>query len=221
MDEPLASLDEARKAEILPFIERLRDQSRIPIVYVSHSIPEVARLASTVVLLAEGMVAAAGPAGEILHRLDLLDLTGRADAGAIIEARVERHDDRYGLTELSSRAGIWRLPRVDAGVGERLRLRVRARDVMLARAAPAGLSALNVLKGVIVEIGGRQGPIVDIRLDCNGDALIASLTRYSVEHLRLVPGTHVHALVKSVALDRREAFPGAADADTEEASPPA
>jgi molybdate transport system ATP-binding protein len=220
MDEPLASLDEVLKAEILPFIERLRDESRIPIVYVSHSIAEVGRLASTVVLLSEGKVAAVGPAREILHRLDLLALTGRAEAGAIIEARVERHDDRYGLTELGSRAGIWRLPRVEAGVGERLRLRVHARDVMLARARPADLSALNILAGVIVEISGGKGPIVDIRLDCNGDVLIASLTRYSVEHLGLVPGTQVHALVKSVALDRRDSFPGAADADTGAFLPP-
>ena len=118
MDEPLASLDEARKAEILPYIERLRDQSRVPIVYVSHSIAEVARLASTIVLLSEGKVAAVGPTSEIMQRLDLFPLTGRAEAGAIIEATVERHDERFGLTELRSRAGLWKLPRLDAPVGD-------------------------------------------------------------------------------------------------------
>jgi molybdate transport system ATP-binding protein len=203
MDEPLAALDEARRAEILPYIERLRDQSRVPIVYVSHSIAEVSRLASSIVVLSEGRVAAAGPTAEIMHRLDLFPLTGRAEAGAIVEATVERHDERFGLTELRSRAGLWRLPRLDAPVGARLRLRVRARDVMIAKTAPVDVSALNVLPGVVADIGSHDGPIVEIRLDCNGEALLARLTRYSLERLGLAPGTLVHALVKSVALDRR------------------
>src|SRR5262249_60507066 len=103
MDEPLASLDEARKAEILPYIERLRDHSKVPIIYVSHSIVEVARLATTVVLLSDGKVAAVGPTSEIMQRLDLFPLTGRAEAGAVIEATVRGHDETYGLTELASR----------------------------------------------------------------------------------------------------------------------
>ena len=203
MDEPLASLDEARKAEILPYIERLRDQSRVPIVYVSHSIAEVIRLASTIVLVSEGKVAAVGSTSEIMHRIDLFPLTGRAEAGAIIEATVESHDERFGLTELRSRAGVWKMPRLDAPTGTRLRLRVRARDVLLAKSAPADLSALNILEGVVADIGATDGPTIDIRLDCNGEALIARLTRYSVERLGLGPGTPVYALVKSVALDRR------------------
>jgi molybdate transport system ATP-binding protein len=88
MDEPLASLDEQRKTEILPYIERLRDESEVPIVYVSHSIPEVARLATTVVLMSDGKVAAAGPTPDIMQRLDLFPLTGRAEAGALVEAAV-------------------------------------------------------------------------------------------------------------------------------------
>ncbi len=203
MDEPLASLDEQRKAEILPYIERLRDESKVPIVYVSHAIAEVARLAMTVVLVSDGKVAAVGPTPEIMQRLDLFPLTGRAEAGAVVEAMVERHDDSFGLTELSSRAGRWTLQRLDAPVGTRLRLRVRARDVMLARSAPTDLSALNVLPGIVAAIGPYDGPIVEIRVDCNGEALIARLTRYSVERLGLAPGTPVFALVKSVALDRR------------------
>jgi molybdate transport system ATP-binding protein len=203
MDEPLASLDEARKAEILPYIERLRDQARVPIVYVSHSIPEVARLASTIVLLNEGKVAAVGPTSEIMHRLDLFPLTGRAEAGALIEAAVERHDEEFGLTELRSRGGFWRLPRLDAPIGARLRLRVRARDVMVATSSPSNLSALNVLAGVVADIGSAHGAIVEVRLDCGGDVLIARLTRYSVQHLGLAQGRPVYALIKSVALDRR------------------
>jgi molybdate transport system ATP-binding protein len=203
MDEPLASLDEARKAEILPYIERLRDQSRVPIVYVSHSVAEVTRLASSMVLLSEGKVAAAGSIFDVMHRLDLVPLTGQAEAGAIIEAVVERHDAAFGLTELRSRAGLWRLPRLNAPVSARLRLRVNARDVMLAKSAPKDLSALNILPGIVAEMGTGDEPTVEIRLDCNGDALIARLTRYSVDRLGLRVGEPVHALVKSVALDRR------------------
>jgi molybdate transport system ATP-binding protein len=202
MDEPLASLDEQRKAEILPYIERLRDESKVPMVYVSHSIPEVARLATTVVLMSEGKVAAAGPTSDIMQRLDLFPLTGRAEAGAVIEATVERHDDGAGLTELSSRAGLWRLHRVDAPVGARLRLRVRARDVILARYAPIDISALNVLPGVVTGVGSRDTPIVEVRVDCNGEALIARLTRHSAEQLGLAPGLPVFAVVKGVAFDR-------------------
>jgi molybdate transport system ATP-binding protein len=203
MDEPLASLDEARKAEILPYIERLRDQASVPIVYVSHSIGEVARLASTIVLVSDGKVAAVGPTAEIMHRLDLLPLTGRAEAGALIEATVERHDEQFGLTELRSRAGLWKLPRLDVPVGVRLRLRVRARDVMIATSPPSDLSALNVLSGLVSDIGPPDGAIVEVRLDCAADVLIARLTRYSVQRLGLALGTRVYALIKSVALDRR------------------
>jgi molybdate transport system ATP-binding protein len=221
MDEPLASLDEARKAEILPYIERLRDQNHVPIVYVSHSLSEVARLASTVVLLAGGKVAARGTTGEVMHRLDLFALTDRAEAGAIIEATVERHDRAFGLTELRSRAGLWRLPRLQSPIGTRLRLRVRARDVMLAKSAPTDLSALNIVKGVVVDMadaGSGIDPVVEIKLDCSGDVLIARLTRYSVQRLGLAPGQTVHALVKSVALNPRDLsgpIPTAAGADAE------
>src|SRR5215475_12960827 len=203
MDEPLASLDEARKAEILPYIERLRDHSRVPIVYVSHSIAEVTRLASTVVLLSEGTVAAVGPTAEVMQRLDLFPLTGRAEAGAVIEATVERHDDSFGLTELRSGAGLWKLSRLEVGVGTRLRLRVRARDVILAKSRPADVSALNVFPGTVSEIGTPAGPIVELRINCHGEALLARLTRYSVDRLGLAPGASVFVLVKSVALDRR------------------
>jgi molybdate transport system ATP-binding protein len=203
MDEPLASLDEPRKAEILPYVERLRDHGNVPIVYVSHSIAEVTRLASAMVLLSEGKVAAVGPVHEVMQRVDLFPLTGRAEAGAIVSATVERHDEGYALTELRSRAGLWKLPRIDAAVGARLRLRVRARDVMLARSAPVDLSALNVFSGVVAAISPGERPIMDVRVDCNGEALMARLTRYSIERLQLAPGVPVYALVKSVALDRR------------------
>jgi molybdate transport system ATP-binding protein len=219
MDEPLASLDEARKTEILPYIERLRDTAGVPIVYVSHQIAEVARLATTLVILSEGRVAAVGPTAAIMGRIDLFPLTGRAEAGALLTTRVAAHDDAFGLTTLRASAGELRVPHLDLPVGAALRIRIRARDVMIALEAPQGLSALNVLPGTVAEIRGADGPIVEMRLDCAGEALIARLTRRSVETLGLIPGRPVYAVIKSIAFDHH-AFAGAAppspgaDADT-------
>ncbi|HEX6440891.1 MAG TPA: molybdenum ABC transporter ATP-binding protein [Stellaceae bacterium] len=218
MDEPLASLDEARKAEILPYIERLRDDTRIPIVYVSHQVAEVARLATTLVVLSEGRVAAAGPAAAIMGRIDLFPLTGRAEAGAILTTRVAEHDLRFGLTTLRAAAGELRVPYTDLRLGEPLRVRIRARDVMIALEPPQGLSALNVLPGTVAEIGHADGPIVQIRLDCAGEALVARLTRRSVETLGLEPGRPVYAVIKSIAFDHHAiagSLPAAPGADAE------
>jgi molybdate transport system ATP-binding protein len=203
MDEPLASLDEDRKAEILPYIERLRDETRLPIVYVSHSIAEVARLASTLVILSEGRIAAAGPAAEVMTRLDLSPITGRPETGAIIETRIVDHDAAFGLTRLRAAAGELRVPRLELPAGSKVRVRIRARDVMIAVREPTGLSALNVLPGVITEIGPSEGPIAELRLDCRGDALIARLTRQSIATLKLSNGRKVYAVIKSVAFDSR------------------
>ena len=114
MDEPLASLDEARKAEIFPYIERLRDEGGVPIVLVSHSVAEIARLATSVVVLSEGRVTASGPAAEILRHTNLFAQTGLTEAGALIEAQVLRHEDGFGLTVLQARAGTLTVPRLDA-----------------------------------------------------------------------------------------------------------
>jgi molybdate transport system ATP-binding protein len=219
MDEPLASLDDERKAEILPYIERLRDEFAIPIVYVSHAISEVTRLATTMVVMSEGRVAAVGPTAEIMGRIDMFPLTGRAEAGAILNTRVAEHDVRFGLTTLRSAAGDLRVPYIDMRLGASLRVRIRARDVMIALQPPQGLSALNVLPATVAEIAPADGASVEMRLDCAGEALIARLTRRSVEGLGLVPGRQVYAVIKSIAFDH-QAFAGAprstpgADADT-------
>ncbi|EKE68889.1 molybdenum ABC transporter ATP-binding protein [Oceanibaculum indicum] len=208
MDEPLASLDEGRKGEILPYIERLRDQMRIPILYVSHAVGEVARLASTLVLLNEGRVAAAGPTADIMGRLDLFPMTGRAEAGAVLETRIEAHEADYGLTLLRSAAGMIRVPRIDMEAGTPVRVRIRARDVMLALERPSGISALNILEATVAELRPGKGPIVDIRLDCAGTPLLARVTRRSVETLGLRPGLALYAVVKSVAFERRSIAAG-------------
>jgi molybdate transport system ATP-binding protein len=167
MDEPLASLDDARKAEIMPYVERLRDEAGIPIVYVSHSVAEVARLATDVAVLAAGRIAASGPAGDVLARLDLVP-EGRGEAGALVELELVAQDPRFALSLLRSAGGDWRLPWLDAPLGTRVRARVRARDVMLATDPPSGISALNVLLGTVREVAAGDGAEALVAVDCRG-----------------------------------------------------
>ena len=201
MDEPLASLDGARKAEILPFIERLRDQLRIPIVYVSHAVEEVIRLADTIVLVDGGQVIATGGVEETMSRLDLRPLTGRFDAGAVLTVTVTGQDKTFGLTDLTVASHRLRVPWLDLPLGTRLRLRIRARDVAISLERPKRMSVLNVLEGRVAEIETGEAPQVDVRLDV-GAPLIARITRKSLVELDLLPGTPVFALVKAIAIDR-------------------
>ena len=195
MDEPLASLDEARRAEILPYIERLRDEAGVPILYVSHSVAEVARLATTVVILSEGKVAAVGPVQ------DVLPLADAGDGGAVLDAVVARHDPEFGLSVLTSPAGELQVPLLAAAVGLTVRAYIRSRDVMLSLRPPEGISALNVLAGRIAGIA-ESGAQADVRLDCNGVLLVARVTARSVQRLALAPGLPVYAVIKSVSFER-------------------
>ena len=196
MDEPLASLDEARRAEILPYIERLRDEAGVPILYVSHSVAEVARLATTVVIMSEGTVTAVGPVQ------DILPIADAADGGAVLEARIVRHDETFHLSVLESAAGELQVPRLDAPVGAPVRAYIRARDVMISLQRPEHISALNVLAGRIASITPTTTAQADIRLDCNGAVLMARLTAKSVDRLALALGRPVYAVVKSVSFER-------------------
>jgi molybdate transport system ATP-binding protein len=201
MDEPLAALDDERKDEILPFIERLRDEAHVPIVYVSHSLAEVSRLANTIVLLRDGRVAAVGSPAEVLSRTDLVPHNAVEEAGAVIEARISEHDTQFGLTMLKSEAGPLRTPHLELPIGTAVRVRIRARDVMISNGPPHGLSALNVLPGRVIELKRSGAALVEVGIDCGGVRLGARLTRKSVEMLRLEPGLPVYAILKSVALD--------------------
>ena len=220
MDEPLASLDLAHRAEILPFIEELRDRLHIPIVYVSHAMEEVVRLADTLVLMSEGRVAAVGTVEDLTSRLDLRPLTGRFEAGAVIRASVAGSDLVFGLTELSFPGGRLRVPHLGLPLGTPVRARIRARDVALALEHPQGLSILNVFAGRVVEIAADQGPMVDVRVDIGKPdrpvVLWARITRRSTHDLRLEVGKSLHALVKSVALDRQSFSPYSPRAAVEE-----
>ena len=203
MDEPLASLDAARKAEILAYVELLRDELRLPIVYVSHSLEEVTRLADHVVVIGEGRVLAEGSLSAVMGRPDMAALAGRFEAGTVIEARVARVDEKHGLTTLAFDGGELVVPNLDALPGEPVRARVRARDVSIALVRPEGVSIQNILPAQVTGFASEYGAIVDVEMTVGGATILARVTRKAVAELGLRPGLGVHALVKAVAIDRR------------------
>ncbi len=205
MDEPLASLDDARRADILPYLARLREALDIPVVYVSHRMDEVLRLADTMVLLSEGRTVAAGPVEEVAGRLDPGPADGAdgADgAGAVLSCRVGARDEAFALARLDFDGGAIWTPAPDAPVGTRVRLRVRARDVSIALEPPGAVSILNVIPARVTEVGPADGPYVEIGLAAGRAALRARLTRRSADALALAPGMEVHAMVKAASIDR-------------------
>jgi len=202
MDEPLASLDAGRRGEILYYIERLRDEIGVPILYVSHEIEEVVRLAGHMVLLSDGRIAASGAVQELMGRMELRRIIGRYEGGAVVDAKVTAQDLETGLARLVFAGGEMLVPDVDALVGEVLRVRIRARDVSIALERPRDISVLNCFRGRIVEIGAEPGASLDVRMDVSGTPIIARITRHSAGRLRLSTGQEVWALVKAVSLDR-------------------
>lgn len=199
MDEPLAALDEGRKGEILPYIEALRDETGLPILYVSHSLPEVARLATTIAVIEAGRVAVLGPAAEILSDPATAQLMGLRDAGSVLTARIAAQE-ADGLTRLETAAGPLWLPRIAGAPGSSLRVRIAAQDVILSRDRPVGLSALNILPARVAALHDGQGPGVLVRLELGDEHILARLTRRSAQALGLEPGVAVHAILKSVAV---------------------
>ncbi|MBT5109227.1 MAG: molybdenum ABC transporter ATP-binding protein [Rhodospirillaceae bacterium] len=202
MDEPLSSLDLDRKDEILPLIERLGHDFGIPVLYVSHAIDEVLRLASQLVLLSGGAVLAAGPIEDVTNRLDLHPYTGRIDAGAVLRATVSKHDSARGLTEFAFTGGVFRGPTIDAPVGQIVNLRIRSRDVALSLERPEKTSILNILPGRVTQVEDSGGPHAHVLLDV-GSPLWARVMKVSARELGLVPGKPVYAMIKAVAVDRR------------------
>ncbi|MDJ0948319.1 MAG: molybdenum ABC transporter ATP-binding protein [Alphaproteobacteria bacterium] len=214
MDEPLSGLDRMTKEEILPYLEALHNSLSIPIIYVSHDIGEVARLADRVILLSAGRRVADGPVTDILERLDLQPATGRFEAGVVLTARVVEQDAAYSLTRLDHHGQSIALPFVDIGVGEEVRLRIRARDVSLATRKPEGISIRNVLSGTIVEIVEEpRTAFAEALVDIGGGRLRARLTREAVSDLGLEVGMPVFALIKSISFDRRSLSAVATDID--------
>jgi molybdate transport system ATP-binding protein len=202
MDEPLASLDAARKDEVLPYLEELNARFRIPIIYVTHDADEVLRLASDVVLLANGKAVVSGPLGAVTSRLDLPVEAETLGLGAILDGRVESHDSARGLTVVATPAGAFRLPLLHRDAGARVAIRVAARDVSIALARPEAISVQNMFDIVVEEVRAAAPHVARLALKAGEGRLVAELTADAVARLNLTPGAKVVALVKSVALAR-------------------
>lgn len=200
MDEPLAALDLERKEEILPYLERLHEELRIPVVYVSHSPDEVARLADYLVAMEHGRVVAHGPLGQMLARVDL-PLRLAEDAGVVLDGVVGERDSAYHLVRVDFPGGCLWARDHGLAAGHRVRVRVLARDVSLAVEAPGPSSIINSLEGKIDAIAGEDHPALAlVRVRVGASVLVARVTKRSVAALGLTDGRPVWIQVKSVAL---------------------
>lgn len=199
MDEPLAALDAPRKAEILPYLERLKAEAGVPILYVSHAIDEIARLADQIVLLQDGQIAIQGPLFDVMADPVAVPFLGVREAGAVLRARVENHAND-GLSTLRINAGTLELMGVQAAIGADVRLRVLAQDVLLSRTRPEGLSAQNILPVTVKTIREGDGPGAIVALDAAGDTLLARVTSRAIANLGFEPGQAVYAIVKATSV---------------------
>jgi molybdate transport system ATP-binding protein len=200
MDEPLSNLDQSSKAEILPHLERLRDSLAIPIIYVSHALGEVMRLADHLVLLEAGRVRAAGPLQQLLARSDL-PLGHFEDSGCVFDAVIEEHDPSYHLTYVRIGAGRLAVSLKQAPIGHRVRVRIDARDVSLALKPPELTSIINILPAKVLAVSDDRDPAQTlVRLELATEPLLARITRRSAAQLGIAPGMLLYAQVKSVAL---------------------
>ena len=201
MDEPVASVDLALRGEILTFVERLPRELGIPILYVTHSLEEMLRLASLLVLVAGGRVRAHGSVEALSSELDAL-LGAELDPGTVFAGTVTDYDATFSLARIRFEGGELRIPSTAAEPGERRRVRIRSRDVSLSLDPPGRVTNLNVLRGTIREIVEVSRSDADVVIDV-GVRLRARVTRRSVAQLALAPGVEAWALVKAVALENR------------------
>jgi molybdate transport system ATP-binding protein len=205
MDEPLSALDNAAKADILPFLERLRDRLSLPALYVTHDMTEVERLADHLALIDRGRVVAAGPLGQ-MQSDPALPLAAARGAAVTLEGTIAAIDESYGLTTVAVSGGAFIAPGRIGPVGARRRLRVLAGDVSLALAPPGPSSILNVLPARVTSIksvaANELVVVLGLGADGAGDRILARVTRRSSERLGLSEGVGVHAQVKGVALSR-------------------
>lgn len=199
MDEPLAALDLERKAEILPYLESLVSKLEIPLIYVSHSPDEVARLADHLVLITCGKVLGNGPISEMLTRTDL-PLSRGAGAEALVAAKVHGFDSEFSLNFLDFPGGRFTVPGVALPIGSEVRLRVAARDVSLTLNLQEDTSILNIFSATVTSLLPEGDAQMVVHLDVGGVPLLAHVTRKSADVLDLSPGKSLYAQVKSVAV---------------------
>jgi molybdate transport system ATP-binding protein len=201
MDEPLASLDSDRKAEILPYLTRLKTALRLPVLYVTHALDEAVQLADSMVLVDAGHVVAHGAVSDVAARADL-PLARRDDAGALLLCRVAQNDTHRALTRLTGGGATFWVPLLDLPVGAGCRIRIPAREVILASQPPEAISLHNIVPGTVRQIANdtiRRSVIVEIALPDGG--LLSRVTPDAVTHLGLSPGAPVLALIKSTSIE--------------------
>ncbi|MFT6408930.1 MAG: molybdate transport system ATP-binding protein [Arenicella sp.] len=199
MDEPLSALDKGSKAEILPMLVALRDSSAIPIIYVSHALDEVARLADHLVLMEKGRVVASGDIQSMLTQLDL-SLAQDVDAESLIDAVVASHDEQFELTYLDSPVGRFSVLKRPLAIGEKVRLLIAARDVSITRELQQNTSILNIFPAMIEQIESAGAAQVTVRLSANNLPVLARLTKKSSSLMNLTVGDSVYLQAKSVAI---------------------
>jgi len=210
LDEPLSSLDAARREEVLPYLEQLRDHCAIPMILVSHQFDEVLRLATQVVVLDAGRVVAQGDIAAVSLTPALRAIVGPEALGAVVDGRVERVDAATGLVDIAVGSGQLRIPCAGAQAGNLMRVQLLARDIILATREPQGLSVRNQLRGVIQSISA-DGDSDLIEVDIGAAVALARITRSATQELRLAPGLVVWVLIKAVST-RGHAFPAPAAA---------
>ncbi|MEO8306609.1 MAG: molybdenum ABC transporter ATP-binding protein [Pseudomonadota bacterium] len=199
LDEPLSSLDAARREEVLPYLERLRDHFAIPMVYVSHQFDEILRLATHVVVMDAGRVTATGELGSVSRSSALQAIVGADAMGAVIDGRVTSVDAASGLAEVAIGQGLLRVPAGSLSPGQDLRVQLLARDLILAVTEPHGLSVRNQLRGVVRGIASSGGNDL-VEVECAGVTLLSRVTGAATRELELTIGTPVWVLVKAVSV---------------------
>ena len=200
LDEPLAALDAARREEVLPYLERLRDHIALPMLLVTHDFTEVLRLATHVVLLEDGRVSAAGPPAEVSLAPALRAIVGPEAIGAVIKGRVDGIDAVAGLARVRAAGGVLSVEANGLEPGQAVRLQLLARDLILATERPRALSVRNLLEGTVSGLEPDGPHAVLVRVDAAGTALIVRVTAQAAAELALAPGGHIWVLVKTVML---------------------
>ncbi|MCG3734936.1 molybdenum ABC transporter ATP-binding protein [Vibrio cincinnatiensis] len=202
MDEPLSALDHARKAEFLPYLERLQRRWDLPIIYVTHSVQELARLADHIVLFHQGNIVASGGAQQIMSDAKFSHLLGE-EMGSVFDTVVKKHGEKYGMTELMYGDVIFHVPGKIATLGERKRCRILASDVGIALDEPVSTTVLNRLPATIIEVESasiQMGEVLVVLELINQQRLLAKVTVKSLHELNLHQGKRVWALIKAVAI---------------------
>ena len=205
LDEPLASLDAARREEVLPYLERLRDELAIPIIYVSHQFEEVLRLATHVVLMERGKVLSQGTLDDLSLHPELRAIVGADAVGAVLRGKVESFDGGTGLTGVRIGNNLLQLNLRGARVGSSVRAQLLARDVILATSRPENLSVRNMLTGTVARIVADDEDSDLVYVDVGGPCVLARVTRAASASLGLRPGLPIWVLVKTVSI-RGHAF---------------